>query len=197
MSELTFRPLTPDRWPDLERLFGPGGACAGCWCMYWRQTGAEWRDGKGPQRKQAFRQVCRNSKRPPGILAYRDGAPIGWVAIAPRADYIRLTQARVLAPLDAKPVWSITCFFIHRTARRQGLMQKLIAAAVAFARDQGAETVEAYPKPVEGKEASANLYVGTVSGFERAGFKVMARPSEKRAIVRKRLGRAKMAKRKE
>ena len=30
---LAFHPVTPDRWPDLERLFGPHGANSGCWCL--------------------------------------------------------------------------------------------------------------------------------------------------------------------
>ena len=187
MDALAFHPLTPDRWPDLERLFGPGGANHGCWCMYWRQTGPDWRDGTGPERKRAFKTVSTKGTRPPGVIAYRGSDPVGWVAVAPRADYVRFANARVLVPIDDKPVWSITCFFIHRTARRRGLMEKLIGAAVDFARDQGATMVEAYPKPVTAKEASANLYVGTVRCFERAGFKVVAEPSEKRSVVRRAL----------
>ncbi|HVZ00523.1 MAG TPA: GNAT family N-acetyltransferase [Dongiaceae bacterium] len=182
---LAFHPLTPERWPDLERLFGPNGACAGCWCMFWRMRGPDYRRSAGAEKKLAFKRVCRDAGRPPGVIAYRDGMPVGWVAIAPRADYIRLAEARVLAPIDDKPVWSITCFFIHRTARRQGLMEKLIDAAVDFARDEGARLIEAYPKPVTGKMASTDLYVGTVRCFERAGFAVVARPSEARAIMRR------------
>ena len=41
-GELDIRPLTPDRWADLETRFGPRGACAGCWCMWWRLTRREW-----------------------------------------------------------------------------------------------------------------------------------------------------------
>jgi GNAT superfamily N-acetyltransferase len=182
---LIFHPLTPDRWPDLERLFGPNGANSGCWCMFWRQTGPDWHGCDAAGRNRAFKAVCAKGARPPGVIAYREDRPIGWVAIAPRTDYVRLQNARVLVPIDDKPVWSITCFFIHRTARRQGLMEKLIGAAVDFARDQGATIVEAYPRPVTEKEASATLYVGTVNCFERAGFKVMARPSDKRAVMRK------------
>jgi GNAT superfamily N-acetyltransferase len=182
---LAFHPLTPERWPDLERLFGPNGACAGCWCMFWRMRGPDYRRTAGPDKKRAFKQVCRSGDRPPGVLAYRDGIPVGWVAIAPRADYVRLAEARVLAPIDDQPVWSITCFFIHRTARRQGLMEKLIGAAMDFARDEGATLIEAYPKPATRKMASTDLYVGTVRCFERAGFKVAAQPSEARAIVRR------------
>jgi GNAT superfamily N-acetyltransferase len=186
-AALAFHPLTPERWPDLERLFGPNGAYSGCWCMFWRQTGPTWHGCSGADRKKAFKAICTKGERPPGVIAYRDGEPVGWVAIAPRADYERLAKARVLVPLDDKPVWSITCFFIHRTARRQGLMEKLIGAATDFARDQGASIVEGYPRPTTGKTASATLYVGTVGCFERAGFKVVARPSDKRAVVRKSL----------
>ena len=184
-TALAFLPLTPERWPDLERLFGANGAYSGCWCMFWRQIGPDWHGCDGPGRKKAFKAICSKGERPPGVIAYRGDQPVGWVAIAPRADYERLAKARVLVPLDDKPVWSITCFFIHRSARRQGLMEKLIGAAVAFAGDHGATIVEAYPRPVTSKQASATLYVGTVSVFERAGFKVMARPSEKRAVMRK------------
>jgi GNAT superfamily N-acetyltransferase len=186
-DSLAFHPLTPERWPDLERLFGPNGACAGCWCMYYRLTRPDWKASKGPARKSAFKTACRMGARPPGLIAYRGDVPVGWVAVAPRADYIRLAQSKLLAPLDDKPVWSITCFFIHRTARRQGLMAKLIAAAVDFAQREGATIVEAYPKPVTQKESSGDLFIGALSTFERAGFKEMARPSEKRAVVRKTL----------
>ena len=44
---LTFQPLVPERLPDLERLFGPRGACAGCWCMWWKTTRKEFEAGKG------------------------------------------------------------------------------------------------------------------------------------------------------
>ena len=36
--KLEFHPLTPDRWDDFVKVFGQNGACAGCWCMYWRIT---------------------------------------------------------------------------------------------------------------------------------------------------------------
>ena len=36
ISDLEVYPLTPERWADLEELFGENGACGGCWCMWWR-----------------------------------------------------------------------------------------------------------------------------------------------------------------
>jgi hypothetical protein len=39
-SRIETRELAPGLWADLEALFGGNGACGGCWCMYWRLSGA-------------------------------------------------------------------------------------------------------------------------------------------------------------
>jgi hypothetical protein len=37
-------PATPDRWADLEDLFGPErGGCAGCWCVWPRVSAGEFK----------------------------------------------------------------------------------------------------------------------------------------------------------
>lgn len=36
LENLSFKPLTLDTWADFERLFGPNGACGGCWCTWSR-----------------------------------------------------------------------------------------------------------------------------------------------------------------
>ena len=106
-----FRPLTPGLWPDLERLFGPRGACAGCWCMWPRLTTTE---GKvtGEPNRLAFRAIVKKGP-PPGLLAYRDGEPVGWVAIAPRAEYRRFERSRVVAPVMPGPSTRFTPLTRH------------------------------------------------------------------------------------
>jgi|ERR1700730_8519422 hypothetical protein len=88
---LSFYPLTPDRWDDFEVLFGPRGACAGCWCMWWRLTSHEFREGAGTVNRDRFRE-CVRELTPPGVLAYRDQAAVGWCAVAPREKYRRLAS---------------------------------------------------------------------------------------------------------
>ena len=63
------QPLTLDRWSDVEALFGPKGACGGCWCMYWRVTHAVFEAQKGVANKRAFKRVVRSGP-PPGLIAY-------------------------------------------------------------------------------------------------------------------------------
>ena len=177
-------PLTPDRWPDLEKLFGPRGAQAGCWCMWWRQTAAQFAAGRGERNREAFRAVVA-SGNPPGVLAYAGDDPVGWCAVAPRERYARLARSRTLKPIDDQPVWSITCFFVARQHRRQGVTGQLLDAAVAFVRDRGGRVIEAYPiTPASGDYPAAYAYSGLLSPFLAAGFEVVARPSPSRAIVR-------------
>jgi GNAT superfamily N-acetyltransferase len=177
-------PLTPDRWPDLEKLFGPRGAQAGCWCMWWRQTASEFAAGKGDRNREALRTIVASGE-PPGLLAYVGGEPVGWCAVAPRDRYVRLARSRTLKPIDEQPVWSITCFFVARSYRRQGVTARLLDAVVAFVRDRGGRIVEAYPiAPASGEYPAAYAYTGLLSTFLAAGFEVVARPSASRAIVR-------------
>ena len=181
-------PLTPDRWSDLETLFGERGACAGCWCMYWRLPRAGYEAGKGASNRRAFRRIV-GSGHVPGVLAYADGQPVGWCAVGPRESFPTLERSRTLRPVDDRPVWSVTCFFIARPRRRQGLSVRLLDAAVAYARTQGATVVEGYPSvPRKGSRlADAFAWTGVVRTFERAGFREAARPSEARRIMRKAL----------
>ena len=98
--KLAIVPATAERWPDVVTLFGPRGACAGCWCMWPRRVAAEYRAGSGEGNKRALQKLVRGG-REPGLLAYAGAAAVGWIAVAPRADYVRLETSRVLAPVDA------------------------------------------------------------------------------------------------
>jgi len=183
MPGFSFHPLTSDRWPDLERLFGPRGACAGCWCMWWRLTRPEWNRTKGEGNRKAFRKLVRSGAEP-GVLAYADGGPVGWCAIAPREQYPKLSHSRILKPVDDQPVWSVTCFFVARGFRRQGLSTKLLKAAVDFARARGAKIIEGYPHDTKKPTADPFVYTGLLSAFRQAGFKEVARRSKTRPIMR-------------
>jgi GNAT superfamily N-acetyltransferase len=186
---LEFQPLTPDRWPDFETLFGPRGACGGCWCMWWRLQRGEFERQKGAANHDSMQRLV-TSGLVPGILAYAQGVPVGWCAVAPRESYPRLEQSRVLRRLDDKPVWSVTCLFVKKEHRNQGVSVQLLRAAVAFVRDQGGATVEGYPvEPRTDRMPSAFAWTGLASAFEEAGFVECGRRSESRPIMRFDIGK--------
>lgn len=181
---LAIHPLTPNRWDDFELLFGKNGACAGCWCMWWQMGQSEWVARKGDGTKRMMRARVKKGP-PPGLLAYAGGEPVGWCAVAPRADIPRLARSKILAPVDDAPVWSVTCFFVRRDWRRRGVTVALLTGASRWIAGQGGRVVEGYPTETDKDQPGAFVHHGLLTAFTRAGFREVARRSAHRPIVRR------------
>lgn len=182
---LTFEPVTADRWNDFEVLFGERGACGGCWCMHWRQTGPEFKRNKGAANKRAIKKIVMSGEVP-GLLAYDSGDPVAWCSVGPRERYPRLIRSRTLKPIDDLPVWSIVCLYVRKSHRSLGVSAQMLSAVAEYVGLQGGTIVEGYPYEPKTKWADAFLYTGTTSAFRRAGFKKVAQTSATRSIMRKR-----------
>jgi len=181
--DLTVSPVTAEQWPALEDLFGRAGASNGCWCMYWR-IGPRYRDRPRGDNKRDLERLAR-SQQPPGLLAFDGGICVGWCELAPRADLDWLAHGRYFRPVDDLPVWSLPCFYVRRTHRRQGVMGALIAAAVGVAAAAGAPALEAYPVDTAVPGHTRNLFLGVASAFDEHGFQVVARRQPDRPVMRK------------
>jgi GNAT superfamily N-acetyltransferase len=183
-DNLDFYPLTPDRWADLEQLFGEHGAYGGCWCMWWRSTRREFQERQGKGNRQALHDIVA-AGHVPGLLAYAANRPVGWCSVAPREQFGALERSPVLKRLDDQPVWSIVCFFIAPDCRTRGVAEALLHAAVDYVRRQGGRIVEAYPtQPRQERLPDPLAYMGTPAMFQQAGFQECARPSKSRVILR-------------
>jgi len=178
--KIDVRPLTPDLWPHFEDLFGEKGACGGCWCMYWR-IGSAYRKQPSHANRAAFHRIVRKGP-PPGLLAFKGELAVGWCQLTPRDALPWLNRTWRLRPVDDVPVWSISCFYIRKGYRKQGITSALIAAAVKEAKKAGAPGLEAYP--LDGDLTPSASGTGYVSTFARAGFEVIARRIPPRPIVR-------------
>ena len=180
---ITIHAATPDRWPDLERLFGPGGAYGGCWCMYFRMRSKDNARAKASERKAVLKSLVESGE-PPGLITYVDGEPAGWVSIDQRERFAMLSYSRIYKPADGGPLWTIVCFVTGRKFRQQGLMATMLRGAVDYARQQGAKVIEAYPvEPGEELKGYAG-YMGIRSVFDRAGFVEVARLANGRPHMR-------------
>lgn len=181
---IEIRPATREHWSDLVALFGARGACGGCWCMFWRRTGAEYSAGKGARNRRALRRLVQ-SEEPPGLIAWVDGEPAGWIALAPRSAYRRLERSRILKPVDDRSgVWSVPCFFVAREHRGRGLTVALLRAAVDHAARRGARILEGYPVEPAARQADVFVYTGLASAFRKAGFREAVRRSPTRPVMR-------------
>lgn len=181
----TWKPLTMDTWRDFKTLFGPNGACAGCWCMWWRIPRSEFNANKNSGNHAAMKDLVESGVVP-GLLGYVDGRTAGWVSVAPRDDYPALNRSKVLGRKDETPVWSIVCFFTLKTQRRGGMMTRMIQVAAEYARSKGARVLEAYlHDPAEGKRfTTLSAFIGVASVFKRLGFQEVSRRSVSRPIMR-------------
>jgi len=149
---------------------------------------AAFKESKGQKNKNAFKKIVESGEVP-GIIAYADGEPVGWCALAPRQNYPLLENSHVLARIDEEPVWSITCFFVAKPYRGKGVTGQLAKAAVDYARRQGARILEGYPvEPKKGRMPDPFVYTGLVSTFRVAGFEEALRRSETRPIMRFSIG---------
>ena len=187
-SSIEILPLTPARWTDVNALFDEGGDPRSCSCMFWRVRSKDWAFGNAAEAREGFHALVDAGRDPaPGLLAYADGRPVGWVSVAPREDYQRLTNSRVRPRIDDRPVWSIVCFVVSRTARGQGLTTRLLDAAMDYAVERGAPALEAYPVDAgDGRRVPAALgYTGHLSTFLAAGFEVVHEIDSPQATVRR------------
>jgi GNAT superfamily N-acetyltransferase len=183
---IAFHPATADRWKDVEKVLGERGGCGGCWCMFWRIPRKTWTEGKGAGNKSALKRVVVSGHVAPGILGYVGDEPIAWCAVASRVEYPALGRSRVLKPVDDKPVWSVSCLFVLKAYRRQGVSVRMLEAAAEFARSNGASIVEGYPvEPSSDHSPDPFIWTGTASAFRKAGFREVARRSATRPIMRR------------
>lgn len=171
-------PVTPERWLDLVALFerpGPRGGTpmpgASCWCMWWRQ-----RSGDGSKNKEAMRALVTEGSEP-GLLAYADGVPVGWVSVGRREHFGQLMRASRYKPLDDDPnVFAIVCFYVDARWKGCGVAGSLLDSAIEWARLRGATAIEAYPNLNQD-------FMGRLEAFERRGF-FRTRIAGKRVVVR-------------
>ena len=189
MATITIEPATADRFDDAQHALTGGGDGASCQCQWWTITNAEWQQTSTDQRRELLRDEM-SAGPPPALIAYVDGEAAGWIRVGPRTRQARLPRTREFTTHSEQPweddsVWAVTCFVVRREHRGEGLNARLLDAAVDFARAHGARVIEAYPlDPARGGKKSSNqLYRGTVSTFEDAGFREVARPKPDRAIV--------------
>ena len=175
--EMEFRPVTPERWPDLARLFDGRGGPRHCWCMVWRPWPAGVERSRETKRAEMERTVL--GRTPVGILAYVEGEPVAWCSVAPRETY------RKLGGDDYAPgtnVWAIACFFAQRPQRGRGITARLLDAACAEAAAAGADVVEGYPVD---PDSPSYKFMGYCSTFLAAGFEEIGHVGTRRHVMQR------------
>jgi len=195
--EVMIVPANEASWEDLQAVLGTRGDPARCQCQRYRMQFRESWASVGVE-ELAFRLRQQTDCGHPeststsGLVAYLDGEPVGWCAVAPRSAHPRLLR-NTRVPWEGRAedktddsVWAVTCFVTRAGFRRRGVSRSLARAAVDFARERGARALEGYPMITQpGQEITwGELHVGTRSIFEAAGFEEVSHPTLRRVVMR-------------
>ncbi len=197
IPDVTIVPANLASWDDLQTVFGMRGSAARCQCQRYKLAPGE-AFSKFPAEERAARlREQANCGSPDaattsGVVAYLDGAPVGWCAVEPRSAYAGL--ARVYrVPWEGRTedrkddsIWAVTCVFVRAGFRGSGISRALVRGAVDHARRRGARALEGYPMITQpGQEiAWDEIHVGSRSIFEAAGFAQVSHPTPRRVVMR-------------
>jgi GNAT superfamily N-acetyltransferase len=127
---------------------------------------------KTPDQNRSEKESRVRESRAHAALAYEGDTCVGWCQFGSPDELPRIKHRRAyLADLDALPDWPITCFFVDRQHRRQGVAAAALAGALDEIARLGGGTVESYPEDATDRSPSSSfLHNGTVAMFESQGF---------------------------
>lgn len=172
MNTYTTKTLDEGTWPDFERLAeANNGVWGGCWCMWYHGKDAISKDT--PEAKRQTKKCLVRDGLAHASLVYDGDKCVGWCQFGSPQELPRIHNQRAYLAIEpALPQWRITCFFCGKGYRGKGVATAALKGAIEQIKKLGGGTIEGYPEDIDGRKASpAFLFNGTVSTFERQGFK--------------------------
>lgn len=171
MAEYGIRPLAADTWDDFAALAARhNGVWGGCWCMGFHARGPSW--GVSAEGNRAEKEALVRAGQAHAALVYAGGDCVGWCQYGPPAELPRIKHRKAHAA-GGEPLadWRITCFFVDKDHRGQGVAEAAMAGAVALIAKAGGGVVESFPEDAEGRRVSSGfLWNAGLAMFERQGF---------------------------
>lgn len=141
--------------------------------------------GKTAAQNQAEKAARVREGRAHAALVYDGATCVGWCQFGLPGELPRIKNQRDYRNgLTELPDWRITCFFVDKAYRHQGVVSAALNGALDEIARLGGGTVESYPEDVAGRSVSASfLHNATVSLFERHGFERTRQIGKTRWVV--------------
>ena len=185
MSDFAVKALDESTWPDFAALVErSNGVWGGCWCMGFHPEGVG--RHKSPEQNRSEKEARVRAGHAHAALAFDGDRCVGWCQFGPTDELPRIKHKRAyLAGADTLPDWRITCFFVDKEHRRQGVSSAALGGALAELARLGGGTVESYPELIDGRKVSSSfLHNGALELFERHGFERIRRLGKRHWVVR-------------
>ena len=184
VTKKEIRALDETTWPDFARLVeANNGVWGGGWCMWYHGKDAS-ADDSPPEKRKAKECLVRQG-RAHAALVFEGEDCVGWCQFGSPGELPRIHNQRAYQKTDpVLPDWRITCFFSGRGHRGNGVASVALKGAMEQIRTLGGGRIEAYPENTEGRKASpAFLFNGSLSMFERHGFKRSRQIGKRKWVV--------------
>ena len=177
----TVRSLDASTWDAFAELVERNnGVFGGCWCVGFHPEGAQ----KGISRRAVKEDRVRTGRAHAALVLDEDGAAQGWCQYGSPEELPAIKHRREYEK-DAPPWpdWRITCFYVDRKHRGQGVARAGLEGALDQIAGFGGGLVEAISEVTAGRQAPGRfLFTATVELFEQYGF-TRGRPVGKHAWI--------------
>jgi GNAT superfamily N-acetyltransferase len=144
------------------------GVYGGCWCIgYHPEAGV-----RGISYRDAKEERVRTGRAHAALVLDEDGAAQGWCQYGDPDELSGIKHRREYEK-DAppRPDWRITCIFVDRRHRGQGIARAALEGALDQIARSGGDLVEAISEVTAGRQAQGRfLFSATAELFEDYGF---------------------------
>ena len=115
----------------------------------------------------------RTDRAHAALVLDSDGLAQGWCQYGDPEELSNIKHRREYdKDAPPRPDWRITCFYVDRRHRGQGIARTALAGALGQIARAGGGLVEAIPEVTVGRQAQGRfLYSATVELFEDHGFR--------------------------
>ena len=166
----TTRPLDASTWAAFAELAERNnGVYGGCWCMAYHPEVSRI---DAAQNRAAKERRVREGRAHAALVFDDSGAAQGWCQYGSPAELPGIKHKREYdkEPPPA-PDWRITCVFVDKRHRGQGIARAALKGALDQIAQLGGGHVEAISEVTAGREAQGRfLFSATVELFEQNGF---------------------------
>jgi len=186
MSEYIVRALGPDTWDGFAGLAQRhNGVFGGCWCTYFHTMHSEKTFDADDNRSLKRRLV--EEGRAHAALVYDGDEAVAWCEYGSPEELPNIYHRKQYEEeLDLVPDYRVTCIFVDKRFRQNGLVTVALEGALALIAQAGGGVVEGYPHiPGERRLSSSFLYNGTKAVYERAGFDFIRPKGLKNTVMRR------------
>ncbi len=188
MSGYAIRPLEPTTWDAFAALVERnGGVFGGCWCIGYHAEGV----GHTTAEQNRERKLARvDADETHAALVFDGEEAVGWCQFGTPAELPRIKHRRAYEEQPPEPAdWRITCFYVDRRRRGQGIAAAALDGALKLIGSSGGGTCEAITEDTTGREVPGRfLFSASLGLFERYGFTRERQVGKHAWIVRARIG---------